>query len=116
MKVVVQGTNEFEEYSVFLRSMGVMMSGLKETDHEFIVYSLGPANVNDFASEFCNVSERNLKARGIKVKFIKVHYTWVEENLHEIDYFSYLSKPNQALSNIAKLAQEQDFEFGTFQY
>jgi hypothetical protein len=37
-------------------------------------------------------------------------------NLHEIDYFSYLSKPNQALSNIARLAQEQDFEFGTFQY
>jgi hypothetical protein len=109
MKVVVQGTNEFDEYSVFLRSMGVMMSGLKETDHEFIVYSLGPSNVNDFASEFCNVSERNLKARGIKVKFIKVHYTWVEENLHEIDYFSYLSKPNQALSNVAKLAQAQDF-------
>jgi hypothetical protein len=96
--------------------MGVMMSGLKETDHEFIVYSLGPSNVNDFASEFCNVSERNLKARGIKVKFIKVHYTWVEENLHEIDYFAYLSKPNQPLSNIAKLAQAQDFEFGTFQY
>jgi hypothetical protein len=51
MKVVVQGTNEFDEYSVFLRSMGVMMSGLKETDHEFIVYSLGPSNVNDFADD-----------------------------------------------------------------
>ncbi len=116
MKVVVQGSNEFSDYAVLLRSMGVMMSDLGETDDEFIVYSLGPAQINSFVSEFRNVSERNLKARGIKIKNINVHYTWFEENFHEINYFAYLSKPNQPISNMAKLAQAKKIEFGTFQY
>lgn len=116
MKVVVQGTTEFNEYSIFLRCMGVMMSDLKETENEFIVYSLGPSQINSFVSEFCNVSERNLKARGIKIKHINVHHTWFEENLYEINYFAYLSKPNQPLSNMARLAQTQDFQFAVFQY
>ena len=116
MKVVVQGTNEFNDYTVLLRAMGVMMSGLEETDYEFIVYSLGPVQVNSFVSEFCNVSERNLKARHIKIKNINIPYTWFEENFHEINYFAYFSKPNQGLSNMAKLAQRQQIELGTFQY
>jgi hypothetical protein len=64
MIVAVQGTNDFNDYQVFLRAMSVALSGMKEDDNEFIIYSVGPAKVNSFVSEFSNLSERGMKARG----------------------------------------------------
>ena len=52
MIVAVQGTNKFNDYGVFIRSMGVAMSNMTEDDTEFIIYSAGPAKVNSFVSEF----------------------------------------------------------------
>ena len=50
MIVAVQGTNEFNDYGVFIRSMGVAMSNMNQEDNEFIIYSAGPAKVNSFVS------------------------------------------------------------------
>jgi len=63
MNIVVQGTKEFVDYNVFMRAMGVALSAIE--DEEFNVYSAGPAQVNSFTAEFCNLSERGLKQRGI---------------------------------------------------
>ena len=52
MIVAVQGTNEFSDYNVFIRSMGVAMSNMHKDDTEFIIYSAGPAKINSFVSEF----------------------------------------------------------------
>ena len=55
MIVAVQGTKDFNDYQVFLRAMGVALSGMKEEDSEFLIYSVGPASVNSMVSEFTNV-------------------------------------------------------------
>ena len=72
MIVAVQGTKEFNDYNVFLRAMSVALSGMKDGDNDFIIYSAGPSRINHFVSEFSNLSERGMKARGKKIKFKKI--------------------------------------------
>jgi ribonuclease BN (tRNA processing enzyme) len=116
MKVVVQGTNEFNEYQIFLRAMGIALSSMQKDDEDYIVYSVGPVQIQSFVSEFCNVSEKGLKARGIKVKFYKTNPQWIEENMNDINYFAYFSKPNQHISKLASLAQSNNVELNVFSY
>lgn len=116
MKVVVQGTNEFNDYQVFLRAMAISLSSMQQEDDEFIVYSVGPNQVHSFVSEFCNVSEKGLKARGKRVRFYKTNPQWVEENINDINYFAYLSKPNQYVSKLASFAQSSNVELNVFSF
>lgn len=116
MKVVVQGTNEFNDYQVFLRAMAVALSSMQEDDEEYIVYSVGPNQVHSFVSEFCNISEKGLKARGKRVKFYKTSPQWVEENIHYINYFAYLSRPNQYISKLASFAQSNNVELNVLSH
>lgn len=116
MMVVVQGTNEFSDYNVFLRAMSVAMSGMQEEDNEFYIYSAGPAKINSMVSEFANVSERGMKSRGKKIKFYKVPPSWIEENMEYVNYFAFLSKPNQTTSKLVAKAELQNVEVGIFKY
>jgi len=116
MNVVVQGTNDFNDYNVFIRAMGVAMSGMKDGDDELHIYSAGPAKINSMTSEFCNLSERGMKARGKKIKHYKVPLQWVYENMQYINYFAFLSKPKQPLSKLAAEAELQNIEVGIFRY
>ena len=116
MIVVVQGTNEFNDYNVFLRAMSVALSGMKSDDTEFTIYSVGPAKINSFVSEFSNLSERGMKARGKKIKFYKVPGSWVEENMEYVNYFAFLSKPNQAKTKLVAIAELNNIEIGIFRY
>ena len=116
MNVVVQGTNEFTDYNIFLRAMGVAMSSMKEDDKELNVYSLGPVKINSMVSEFCNLSERGMKARGKKIKYYKVPFSWVNENMEYMDYFAFLSKPKQPISKIIATAELQGKEIGIFRF
>ena len=116
MNVVVQGTSDFDEYNVFLRAMGVAMYSMKEADEYFYVYSVGPARINSMVSEFCNLSERGMKARGKKIKYYKVPFSWVEENMDDMDYFAFLSKPKQAVSKLIANAELKGKEVGIFRY
>jgi hypothetical protein len=116
MIVVVQGTSDFDDYNIFLRAMGVAMSGMKEDDSEFAIYSVGPARINSMVSEFSNLSERGMKARGRKIKYYKVPAQWVEENLQYVNYFAYLSKPKQPTSKLVAKAELQNIEVGIFRY
>lgn len=114
MNVAVQGTKEFSDYTVFMRAMGVALSSCK--DNEINVYSAGPAQVNSFTSEFCNLSEKGLKLRGMRIKFYKVHPSYIENNSEMFDYFAFLSTPNQRPSKLAATMELNGIETGIFRY
>ena len=116
MNVVVQGTSDFNEYNIFLRAMGVAMSGMSEDDIELNVYSVGPAKINSMVMEFVNLSERGMKARGKKIKYYKVPFSWVEENMEYMNYFALMSKPKQPVSKLIAKAELQGKEIGIFRY
>lgn len=116
MIIGVQGTNSFDDYNVFLRAMGVAMSGMGDNDKEFHLYSAGPARVNGYAAEFCNLSERGMKSRGKKIKYYKVPSSWLEENIKSFDYLIYLSKPKEHTSRLVAEAELNDVEVGIFRY
>ncbi len=116
MIVVIQGTQAFTDYQVFLRAMGVAMSAIKDDDPYFYVYSAGPGNINAMASEFTNLSERGMKARGKKIKLYKVAPSWVEENINDVNYFAFLSNPKEPVSKLAATAQLKNIDVGLFRY
>lgn len=116
MIVAVQGANNFDSYQVFLRAMAVALSEMKEDDNQFIIYSVGPANVNSYVSEFSNLSERGMKARGKKIKFYKVTPLWLQENMDQINYFAYLSKPGKNTSKLVAEAELKNINVGIFKY
>lgn len=116
MIVVIQGSKSFDDYSVFLRAMGTALSSMPEGDKEFTVFSAGPHNINTFGLEFINVSERSLKARGIKPKLVKVPPSWVKSNIYDVDYLAYFSKPKEPVPAIVELAEAKDIEVGVYRY
>jgi hypothetical protein len=116
MIVAIQGTKAFDDYTVFLRAMGTALSQMQDSDKEFYVYSAGPAQTNSMALEFCNVSERGLKARGIKIKLIKMPPSWIKENIHNIDYFAFFSKPKEAVSPLVSYAESKDASVGVYRF
>jgi hypothetical protein len=114
MNVAVQGTKEFSDYQVFMRAMGVALSGCK--DGEFNVYTAGPANINSFTAEFCNLSEAGLRRRSIRVRYFKVPSSYIEEKMSDFSYFAFLSTPNQRPSKLVGSAELSGIEVGIFRY
>lgn len=115
MKVAVQGSKTFEDYQVFLRSMAVAMSSLSQGD-ELTIYTVGPHKVNNFVTGFANLSEDGLKARGMGVKYYRVSHTWLEERVDQMDYFVYLSNPDERPSRLVRSAESKGVEVGIFRY
>lgn len=116
MIVGIQGSKTFNDYNVFLRAMGVVLSSLPEGDTDILVASAGPLNINNMAMEFINISERSLKARGIRIKLIKIPPSWIKDNIHTIEYLAYFSKPKEPVSNLVDLAEAKDVEVGVYRY
>lgn len=116
MKIAIQGTRNFNDYSIFLRAMGTALSSMEPEDEEFTIFSAGPMQINSFGMEFSNVSERSLKARGIKIKLVKVPPSWIKENINIIDYLAYFSKPKEPYSDLVDLAEAKDISVGVYRY
>ena len=116
MKIAVQGTEKFNDYNIFMRAMAVAMSMLSEDDKEILVYSVGPRQINGYVTEFCNITERSLKARGIKIRYQKVPLSWGEENISTINYLAFLSKPKEYNSKLVAMAELSGVEVGLFKY
>jgi hypothetical protein len=116
MIVGVQGTNSFDDYKIFLRGIAVALSNLLDTDEYFYIYSAGPSGINSMVSEFVNLSERSMKSRGKKIKMYKVAPTWISENMEQLNYFVFLSKPNESKTKLVYEAQEKNIEVGIFNY
>ena len=116
MIIGIQGTRSFSDYPVLLRAMGTALYGMSQDDKEILIYSAGPANINDLVLEFSNVSEKGLKARGIKIKMMRVPASWIESNINVINYFVFLSKPGERNSHLVDVAEAQDIEVGIYRY
>ena len=116
MIIAIQGSKSFDDYSVFLRAMGTAMSYLDQEDSQILIYSAGPMGLNAMATEFCNVSERGLKARGKKIKLVKIPPKWIEQNIHQIGYFAYFSKPKETPSSLVDFADAKDVNVGVYRY
>jgi len=116
MIVAVQGTKEFNQYNIFLRAMSVALSGMKDEDTEFIIYSAGPLKINNFVSEFSNLSERGMKSRGKKIKFYNVAPAWLGEHINQINYFAFLSNPKEPKSKLVLTAEANNIDVGLFKY
>jgi hypothetical protein len=96
--------------------MGTALSEMKDEDREFYIYSAGPAQINSMALEFSNVSERSLKARGIRIKMIKIPPSWIKENIHNIEYFAFFSKPKEPVSSLVSYAESKDTRVGVYRF
>jgi hypothetical protein len=116
MIVAIQGTRNFNDYNVFLRAMGTSLSSMDLDDKEFLIFSAGPVNINTMAMEFSNISERSLKARGIRIKLTKVPPSWIRNNIHDVDYMAYFSKPKEPVSDLVDLAEDKDIAVGIYRY
>jgi hypothetical protein len=116
MKIVVQGTNRFDNYQIFLRSIETGLQDMPEEDREIIIYSVGPRRVHQMVREFVNISERILRSRGIKIKMIKMPPQWVEQNIFDIDYFIFLSKPKEPYTPLVEFAESKDIEVGVYRF
>ena len=117
MIVGVQGSRNFNDYSVFLRAIGTTLSMLDQSgDKELTIMSAGPSKVNSFALEFVNVSERSLKARGIRAKVVRVPAAWFKTNMHDVQYFMYFSLPKESVSDLVREADDKDIEVGIYRY
>lgn len=117
MIVGVQGTRNFSDYSnIFLRAMHVALTSREESDPEVLLYSAGPANINSMCLEFANISEKTLKANGIKIRVVKVPPSWIRQNISVIDYFAFFSKPKESVSDLVTLAESKDVPVGVYRY
>jgi hypothetical protein len=96
--------------------MSVAMSGMQKDDNEFVIYSVGPSIVNNFVSEFSNMSERGMKARGKKIKFYNAAPSWLDQNIEQVNYFAFLGKPNESKSSLVSKAELSNIEVGIFRY
>ncbi len=112
----VQGTSSFDDYQVFLRAIGVALSGMSADDGYLYIYTAGPAKVNSMVMEFVNVSEKGMKSRGKKIKMYKVAPSWLSENMKDINYFMFLSKPKEGNSKLVAEAELNNVEVGIFKY
>lgn len=116
MKVGINGTRSFNDYNVFLRAMRVALSDIKDGDKEFFLYSAGPANVNSFAMEFINITERSMKAQGITTRVIKLPAGELKKNIHTLDYFAFFSEPKEPTNDLVREAEDKEIEVGIFRY
>ena len=116
MIVAIQGSRNFNDYSIFLRGIGNALRSLQSEDKEFTVYSAGPKDINNFILEFLNINERSLKGYNIKTKLVKVPPSWLVDNVSTIDYLLYFSKPKETLPEIVTLAEGKDIEVGVYRY
>lgn len=116
MKIAVQGTTSFNDYSIFLRAMGTAMSMMSPEDSEILIFSAGSFRINSMAKEFANVSEKGLRLRGKTIKVIKVPPSWVKDNTKSIRYFAFFCRPGEGQSALVAKADAEGIDVGVYRY
>ena len=117
MKVLLQGSKDFNDYQVLMRAMGVALSFMSPRDKDFQIYSVGPHKTSDLALSFTNLTENSLKSRGIKAKFYTLPAKLAEDKIDRFDYMVYVSNPeNRRLSALTNKAEKNGIELGIFRY
>jgi hypothetical protein len=113
----IQGSAEFNDYSVFLSSMGLAlkrMDAVDPDDNVFTIFSVGPKRVSEMAMEFVNVS--NFKSRGISAKVVRVPESWAKDNSHDLDLFLYFCNERQPLSKLCDVLDKKEVDVQVMRY
>lgn len=116
MIVVVQGTKKFDDYSIFLSGIRSALIRKADDDKEFIIYSAGPLKINSMALEFLNVTERTMKAQGIKTKLVKVPPSWIKQNYTEIDYYAFYCVPKEPIPDAVTTISDKGVDVQIYRY
>jgi len=116
MIVGVQGTPSFKNYNIFLRAIAVALSELKENEKEFYLYTAGPGNISAMASEFVNLSERGMKARGKSIKLFRVTPEWLEQNIKDFNHIAFLSNPKEPVSKIVHVSKLNNISTNVYNF
>lgn len=73
MKILVYGSESFNDYNTFMRGLVVAIEdNLYNNDSRIEVYTAGPHKINNFTAEFVNRTEDFFKQKGVKTKFSRV--------------------------------------------
>ena len=115
MKLLVQGTKEYNDYSQFTRGLIVAMSN-KVDDHRFDVYSLGPVNINNYALEFCNKTETSLKTRHKQIRFYRIPQQVASDTLDTFDWFGFFCDPYGKPSRLFYEASDTDMDTALYRF
>jgi hypothetical protein len=116
MIVAIQATRGFSDYPVFLKGIGHALNQIESDDKDISIYSAGPVNLNNMATEFVNVSERSFKGRGIKTKLYKVPPSWIDENTSKISHFVFFANKKEPLSPQVEKADAKDANVWVHRY
>jgi hypothetical protein len=116
VKVGMQSSKAFDDYTVFMRAMGVALSPLRDGDNDLTLYCAGTRKLQGFLDGFVNLTENGMVNRGMSIKLYPVAPNWMEHHVAEMDYFAYLSRPMDKWSRLTHLADEAGIETGIFQY
>lgn len=111
MKILVYGTDKFEDYPTFMRGMVVaIQDNLESNDKRLDIYTAGPHKINNFTAEFVNRSEGMLKQNHIKARFSRVRKADIVENFDSYDFdhvLSFNAKDDQRFFDILLDKAEQ---------
>lgn len=114
MMVGVQGSKAFNDYSVFLSGMAMVLRKLKDVDTELTIFSAGPRRTGEMALEYVNVS--NFKARGIKAKVVHVPESFLKENHFKLEQFHYFCNEKEYPSALANFLDKKDVDVQMHRY
>lgn len=104
MKILVYGTDSFDDYPTFMRGVVVaIQDNMDGRDGRLDIYTAGPHKINNFTAEFVNRSEGMLKQNNIKARFNRVRKAEVIEHFdtYEFDHvLSFNSKTDQRFFDV----------------
>lgn len=117
MKITVNGTRSFSNYDIFLRAMRVVLSEMnKSEDKELIIYSAGPSNINSFAREFVNITERTMKSMGIRTRINNRPFSDIMNSIADMDYLAFFCLPNEGKNVLVDEAEAVNVEVGIYKF
>lgn len=122
MKILVYGTQKFEDYPTFMRGLVVAIEeNLVKQDPVIQVLTAGPRKINSYTAEFINRSEGYFKQKKIRTKFTRVKYEDVLANMesYDIDYvvsFNSKGDPEKLFDSILTKAEKLNIPASYYRY
>lgn len=122
MKILVYGTQKFDDYPTFMRGLVVAIEeNLVLQDNRIEVLTAGPRKINSYTAEFINRSEGYFKQKRIKTKFLRVRYDDVLNNMESygIDHvvsFNSKGDPDRLFDSILTKAEKLNIPSSYYRY
>jgi hypothetical protein len=122
MKILVYGTESFEDYGTFMRGMAVaLQSTVGAADNRIDILTAGPHKINNFTAEFVNRSEDLIKQNKMKIKFNRVSFREVLSNFesYDLDYvisFNTKNDRDKFFDPIISKAEQHNVEAAFYRY